>query len=80
LHYRQLQAQFQDIALVALAGLNHQMSKEDNDIKRKTLYNMLNEFPVFNDIKKVKTTILDIGESGEEEDSVIVKELKLALK
>jgi hypothetical protein len=56
------------------------MSKEDNDIKRKTLYNMLNEFPVFNDIKKVKTTILDIGESGEEEDSVIVKELKLALK
>ena len=59
------------------------MTKKDNDIKRKTLYSMLNEFPVFNDLKKVKTTIIDIGENHEEEekvDSQIVKELKLALK
>jgi hypothetical protein len=70
--------------LIALVGLNEQIGKKggDNEIKRKTMHSMLNEFPLFNDIKQVKTTVIDIGESeGQEgEESQAVKELKLALK
>ena len=55
------------MTLVSLAGLNDALSSGDHDIKRKTLYGMLNEYAVFQDIKKVKTTIIDIGEEDEEE-------------
>jgi hypothetical protein len=60
--------------LIALLGLNEQIGRKggDNEIKRKTMHSMLNEFPVFNDIKQVKTTVIDIGESQEGEESQVV--------
>ncbi len=55
------------MTLVSLAGLNDALSSGEHDIKRKTLNGMLNEYAVFQDIKKVKTTIIDIGEEDEED-------------
>lgn len=56
------------MTLVSLAGLNDALRGE-HDIKRKTLYGMLNEYAVFQDIKNVKTTIIDIGEEEKDEES-----------
>jgi hypothetical protein len=49
--------------------LNDVLSEEKHEIKRKTLYSMLNEYTVFQEIKKVKTTIVDIGADDEDEEN-----------
>jgi hypothetical protein len=49
--------------------LNDVLSEGKHEIKRKTLYAMLNEYPVFQEIKKVKTTIVDIGADDEDEEN-----------
>jgi hypothetical protein len=49
--------------------LNDVLNEEKHEIKRKTLYSMLNEYTVFQEIKKVKTTIVDIGADDEDEEN-----------
>lgn len=60
LHYKKLADQFTDITLVGLIGLNELLAAEESgeDIKRKTLYSILSDFEVFDEIKKVKTTLI----------------------
>lgn len=48
--------------------MNDALSGE-HEIKRKTLYGMLNEYAVFQDVKNIKTTIIDIGEEEQDEES-----------
>jgi hypothetical protein len=43
-----------------MVGLNAAI--EDGSIKKKILYAMINDMPVVDDIKKIKTTIIDIGD------------------
>ena len=49
--------------------MNDVLNEEKHEIKRKTLYSMLNEYTVFQEIKKVKTTIVDIGADDEDEEN-----------
>jgi carbonic anhydrase/acetyltransferase-like protein (isoleucine patch superfamily) len=90
-HFQQLSNQFIDINLVAMVGLNAAI--EGGSIKKKILYAMINDMPVVDDIKKIKTTIIDIGDEDEadeeeekeeskekQEDSEIVKKIKQAFK
>ena len=53
LHYKKLTTQFMDLALIALMSLNHAMTENDSDFKRKTLYTILTDFGVFDDQKMV---------------------------
>jgi hypothetical protein len=58
LHYKQLTTQFMDLTLIALMSLNHAMTENDSNFKRKTLYSILTDFGVFDDQKKVQTAII----------------------
>ena len=53
LHYKKLTTKFMDLALIALMSLNHAMTENDSDFKRKTLYTILTDFGVFDDQKMV---------------------------
>ena len=53
LHYKKLTTQFMDLALIALMSLNHAMTENDSDFKRKTLYTILTDFGMFDDQKMV---------------------------
>lgn len=69
LHFKKLICKFADLALVSLIGLNANLDSNDDTIKRKTLYSILNDFQVFNDIKDPQTTIIEmpLSEVDEEE-------------
>jgi hypothetical protein len=54
-----------------LIGLNRSLEdSEEEEIKGRTLYSILQDFPVFNDLKAVNTTVISASEeaSGDDED------------
>lgn len=68
LHFKKLTHKFLDLSLVSLIGLNQSLESGKDEIKRKTLYSILNDFPVFNELTKVQTTLIDMPEvEGDEE-------------
>jgi len=64
LHYAQLSAKLMDLNLVALVGLNSEM----DEVKRKTAYSILSDFPVFDDQKDFNTIIVKSSESVEDDE------------
>jgi hypothetical protein len=63
-HQSNLMKKFLDIGLISLIGLNEGME----DIKRKTAYSMINDVQLFDDIKKVETTIVEGSDDVDDEE------------
>lgn len=83
LHYKKLTTQFMDLALIALIGINNALKADDASFKRKTLYSILTDFDVFDEQKKVQTSLIQVtnDDADEEEDeSEVVKKIKLETK
>jgi hypothetical protein len=84
LHYKQLTSQFMDLSMIALLGLNHSMKDNSKEFKRKTLYSILTEFGVFDEQKQVKTALIQVPETDEEdkegEEPEIIKQIRKETK
>jgi len=61
-----------DLNLVALVGLSCEM----DELKRKTVYSILSDFPVFDDQKDFSTIIIKSPQSAESDEEEEAKEDK----
>jgi len=84
LHYKKLTTQFMDLAFIALIGINNALKNDDSSFKRKTLYSILTDFEVFDEQKKVRTSLIQVETNDcadeDEEETDFVKKIKIETK